>query len=260
MKDRPLLDGAEAKFDAFIRERIMATGARGTELMGVLLAEAGTFQMVSDEIHLSERPFQAEAAEKYCRMVSIGTGLFCAIYKSSSLIGAWPMDAVETELTLDDSISTACLVRGENFAGTADFSGRPSFIFAKPLWIEGNIQGVYICGQYLDKAREEHGFEAVQQSILKTAAALDLDRRNAIDEFVRSIRTIAKRIHLLALNASILSAQAGVHGRGFAVVAKEISELADKTRQSSTEMEHLLGREKSTPQVERRRGGRRESR
>jgi hypothetical protein len=83
----------------------------------------------------------------------------------------------------------------------------------------------------LDRLREE---------VAHYASSLQGDHQVALGDFLKTIRSIAKRIHLLALNASILSAQAGEHGRGFAVVAKEIGELAERTRQSTTELEAQL--------------------
>lgn len=67
---------------------------------------------------------------------------------------------------------------------------------------------------------------------------------NAWGEEVSSILDIVDEITgqtaLLSLNASIISAQAGVHGRGFAVVAGEIKELADRTKNSTKEIGNLV--------------------
>lgn len=67
---------------------------------------------------------------------------------------------------------------------------------------------------------------------------------NSWGEQVSSILDIVDEIteqtSLLALNASIISAQAGSHGRGFAVVADEIKELAVKTRLSTSKIGKLV--------------------
>ena len=63
---------------------------------------------------------------------------------------------------------------------------------------------------------------------------------NVIADFAGVIAGIANKTNILSLNATIEAARAGEQGRGFAVVAKEVQNLANQSKNSSSEIANKI--------------------
>lgn len=87
-----------------------------------------------------------------------------------------------------------------------------------------------------------HAMETINNQTMQTAQSVGAlkEKSLTIAQVTTVIDDIADQTNLLALNAAIEAARAGEHGRGFAVVAEEVRNLAERTSESTAEVNLVI--------------------
>ncbi len=104
----------------------------------------------------------------------------------------------------------------------------------------GMIDDIKDTKNILNKNRNKA--QITYQSLDETIHAIDELKKHSqdIDKTIEVISSIAEETNLIALNAAIEAARAGVHGRSFAVVADKVRELAEISQANANNITQIV--------------------
>jgi methyl-accepting chemotaxis protein len=85
----------------------------------------------------------------------------------------------------------------------------------------------------MNRIREQ--MDSIAQTVVRMS-----EQSQSIGGIIASVTDIADQSNLLAVNAAIEAAKAGEQGKGFAVVAQEIKNLAERSKQSTSQVRNIL--------------------
>jgi methyl-accepting chemotaxis protein len=86
------------------------------------------------------------------------------------------------------------------------------------------------------------GMGHIRDQVVAIASTIQglVQRTDQIDAIIDVVNDLAEQSNVLALNAGIEAARAGEHGRGFAVVAREVRSLAERSKESTSQVRAIL--------------------
>lgn len=157
--------------------------------------------------------------------------------KSSTDISA-SMDEIESGITQQANDAEKCLLHMDDLSNKIILVSQ----YAKEI---GNIT---------DKTHKsiEEGTKTTDRLNLQSKSTIEIStdiinkienlaaESGSIRKIINTINEIAEQTNLLSLNASIEAARAGDAGRGFAIVAEEIRNLAEKSKESVSEIKKII--------------------
>ncbi len=136
-----------------------------------------------------------------------------------------------------DSISMVATAINEMQSAIEEVAGNASR--AAEITREAETKGTNSAEIIRSSSRQVHRLAAQISKAVDVIRKLSSDSDN-ITSVLDVIRGIAEQTNLLALNAAIEAARAGEQGRGFAVVADEVRTLAQRTQQSTEDIQTMI--------------------
>ena len=135
--------------------------------------------------------------------------------------------AISETTTTVEEVRQAAQLSSQKAKNLSDSANRVALVSQKgQLAVDETIEGMNSISKQMDE-------------IAKTVVLLS-EQSQSIGGIIASVTDLAGQSNLLAVNAAIEAAKAGEQGKGFAVVAQEIRNLAEQSKQATTQVRKIL--------------------
>ncbi|MBL4687220.1 MAG: hypothetical protein JKY37_21665 [Nannocystaceae bacterium] len=243
---QPVSDNAV--FDAvwsIVTRRVAERTSATVDLLGDVLHGLGPVQRREHVLLAGEHVLNND--RQVLPRIARATGLGVCIYLGNRRIAsASVLDAgaaPETDGYADALIAETVLRQHETFRGEIEREGRLHVIACRPLFAADKPEDYGPVGM-VEAFLDQQAFRDIVTATLRQAEGADADgdgeknlaRMQTVMQFIDDV---ARRLQLLALNGNIIAAQAGDHGRAFRVVCRELSNLADQSKEAVSEVRKL---------------------
>jgi hypothetical protein len=228
-----------------IARRMGERQGAAVDLLDELVHAQGQLRRRDQELVAGDRVLNGdrEIMPRLARATSLGLNLYLGNRRiaSSSVLDAG--DAMEVGGFADAVVVDTVLRRREVFRGTIDVGGRRILIASRPLYTTEHADEYGPIGM-VEAFQDIEAFREMLTTSLRdgvgTNARGELEAQaDRMESVMHFIDDVARRLQLLALNGNIIAAQAGDHGRAFRVVCRELSSLAEQSKEAVAEVRKL---------------------